>query len=610
MPLELTSAGRPVQLSPGTSVQLELNSPLFDEDTIKGSFSYSFAVPAPPNGPLYGWPERPDAAGVPDAPLPAELGDSGVPVLRGSQRVKSATPDKYSVAVQAGLSGANLSERQLSSFAFGGLREVPRWVQVAGIGQVPGLMQHANAVVASPDDYDYVFAPLRNEFITDAQKARPGFDAATIDPLNYPEQTVNKWVVYPTGFLGIPAGGSFTYNGNFTVAGGITFGEFRLLPPYCPLPKLRYVLQAVCEESGLAVDVANLLPGELGDLVLAGPAQLVDRGDADVLRFSLADVVPALTVAQLLGALRQDLGIVVYVDPATGRVRSRYLAEQVAPETAPADLSRCLAGAPEVAIEQAAGLTLTYHVDSEDALTKDLLTQQPDPALLLPAVATVAELPASADIVHENPQAGQVRLVTDLDTFYVCSLAPLDGVRVALSWLPLVPNLPAVAVAGGGDALEQAICYTIERPTRFGLDTTATATILLPALSQPPFLADQAGQGAVARSAELRLLFYNGLQLASDGTSQYPQLSPQSASGAYSLRLAGPTGTYAQQLRVWLPVKLSGVSYKQPLLLSALDLARLDLARPLLLAGVRYLVRKLSATLPLRRPATLELVRL
>ena len=615
MPLELTSAGRPVRLSPGTSVQLELNSPLFDEDTIKGSFSYSFAVPAAPNGPLYGFPERPDAADAPGGLLPAELVEAGVPVLRGSQRVKSATPQRYNVAVQAGLSGAQLSERALSSFSYGGLRTVPRWVAGPPDGggnatQVPGLMLHANEVVASPADYDYVFAPLRNEFISEAQQAGPGFNPSTLDVLNYPEATVNKWVVYAADVLGIPAGGSFTYNANFRVPGGLSFGEFRLLPPYCPFPKLRYVLEAVCGESGLGVDGGNLLPGELGELVLAGNAVLVDRGDAQTLAFSLADVLPALTVAQLLGALRQDLGIVVYVDPATGLVRSRYLAEQVAADAASTDLSTRLAGAPEVTIDQPAGLTLTYHVDGEDELTKDLLGQQPDPALLLPAVATVADLPASADIVADNPQAGQVRLVTATNTLYVCSLAYLDGVRVRLSWQPLVANLSAVSVAGGGNVQEQATCYTLERPTRFGLDTTAAATLLLPAISQPPYSAERTGPGAIGRSAELRLLFYNGLQLASDGSSQYPQLSHQSASGTYSLRLAGSAGTYEQLLRAWLPAKLSGVRYKQALRLSALDLARLDLGQPLLLAGVRYLVRKVSATVPLGKPAMLELVRL
>ena len=617
MPLEFTSAGRPVRLSNGTSVQLELNSPLFDEDTIKGSFSYSFAVPAEPNGPVYGFPERPDGATRPGAQLPAELAADGVPLLRGSQRVKSATASKYSVSVQAGLSGANLSARLLRSFSYGGLREFKRWVPFGLDGGgtpvlAPGLSLHANEVVANPGAYDYVFAPLRNDFVSDAAKEQPGFDPKNSNPQLYPLETVNKWAVNPVPVLGMPANGTFTYNADFAVPGGVVYSEFRLLPPYCPFPRLRHVLRYIFEESGLGVDFGNLLPGELGELVLVSNAVLVDRGDVAMMRFSLADVVPELTVAELLAGLRQDLGIVIYQDPATGLVRSRYLAEQVAPGAPYFDLSSRLAGPPEVTFDTAAGLTLTYHVDSEDELTKDLLSQQPDLSLVLPAVATVADLPATAVLLSENPQDVQVRLVRDSDVYYVCSLTYLDGVSVRLSWKMLAPALPPVLVNGGGEEQEQAICYTAELPTNLTVYGDVLAP--LPAISQPAYRADleqdSSGADKVSRSTELRLLFYNGLQLASDGVSRYPQLSPQSASGTYSLRLSGPQGTYAQWLKDWLPVKLASLSFKQALLLTPLDLARLDLTQPLRLAGVPYLVRKLSATVPLRKPATAELVRL
>ena len=612
MPLELTSAGRPVYLSEGTSVQLELNSPLFDEDAIKGAFSYSFGVPAAPNGPLYGWPERPDGAGRPGAQLPAELALDGLPLLRGVQRVRAASVSKYSVSLQAGLSGAGLSERLLSSFEYGGLREVPRWVAGADLS-VPGLPLHANEVVANPGAYEYVFAPLRNDFVSEAVKAQPAFDPKNPhpDPL-FPLSTVNQWAINPVQIGGMPAGGTFVYNTYFGVPGGVVYGTYELLPPYCPFPRLRHMLRYILEESGLGVDLAHLLPGELGDLVLVSNAVLVDRGDADTLRFSLADVVPALTVAQLLAALRQDLGLVVYQDPSTGLMRSCALQERVQPGAAGLDLSRCLAGAPEATFDEGGGLTLTSHVDAADELTKDLLSQQPEPGVLLPSVATVADLPTSAVILTENPQAGQVRLVRELDTYYVCSLAYQDSTSVRLDWKRLAPALPPVEVSGGGETQEQATCFTTELLTTLAVYGDLRAA--LPALAQPPYRADleQAGAEAekVSRSTELRLLFYNGRQPTSDGVATYPQLSHRSASGAYSLRLHGEKGTYAQWLRDWLPVKLAGLSYKQPLLLTPLDLARLDLSQPLYLAGVPYLVRKLSVAVPLRKPATAELVRL
>jgi hypothetical protein len=92
--------------------------------------------------------------------------------------------------------------------------------------------------------------------------------------------------------------------------------------------------------------------------------------------------------------------------------------------------------------------------------------------------------------------------------------------------------------------------------------------------------------------------------------TQYPQLAMTNAAGTHSLRLTGASGTYEQRLKAWLPVKLRGVSYKYPLLMSSLHLVQLDLTRQLWLDGVAYLVRKLLATVPLKKPATVELVRL
>ena len=606
--LELTSNEQPVHLSPGTSVQLEYNSPLFDEDIIKGDYSYSFNVPAGPNGPLYGFPERPDRSTEPGALLPAELALDGLPLLAGTQRVKSASVSKYSVSLQAGLSGAQLSERQLSSFSYGGLREVARQVQVGfdGAGNpllVPGLMLHANEVVKNPKAYPYVFAPLRNEYVADKPTTvTPTTPAPPLDPLDYPEETVNQWRVYEEDIFGVPAGGSFTYR----MASGI-FGP--LLTPYCPFPRLRYVLQAIFEESGLLVDAAAMLPGELGELVIVGNAQLVDWGDYDTLRFSLADVLPALTVAELLGKLRQALGLVVYLEPLTNRVRTAYLVERVAADAAYIDLTTKLAGWPEATIGEPEGLTLTYEVDSADELTKDLLAGQPEPDQIREAVATAADLPATEFITSTNlavAYASQVRQVRDERQYYLGTAGYMDGVRVRLTWTLLGPALAPVVLNGGGNEQTQGICYTTTRPTRFQLNAATSNAIEVPAISQPPYLASQK---EVERSSALRLLFYRGLQFASDGLSPYPQLSRQSPNGLLSVELGGDSGTYEQLLKNWLPIKLRGTSYKQALLLSPLDLAQLDLTRQLWLDGVPYLVRKLSATVPLKKTVTAELVR-
>jgi hypothetical protein len=588
--LSLTSDDQPVHLSPGTSVQLEYNSPLFDEEVVLGAYSYSFSVPATPNGALYGYPERPDAAQPAGREREATLRLDDELLLAGRQRVRSASAAKYAVALSGALSGAGLSERPLASFAYGGPVAVPRWVEVTPASTngpaelAPGLTLHANQVVARPEQYGYVFAPLRNDYQAPAGS----------------QPTVNRWLVSAQAYQGMPAGGCFAYDVNWYVPGNS--GELVVLPPMCAFPKLRYVLACICQESGLAVDAARLLPGELGDLVLVSNAFLVDRGDEQTYRFHLADVVPALSVAELLAALRQDWGIVLYQDPVTTLLRTAYLRELVA---APAvEWSGRWAGAPEVTLADDAGVTLTYGVDPEDELTKEALSQQPDPSRLLPPVATVAELPVTADVLTQNPRSGQVRLVLDEDTYYVCTATVTGILDVALTWKRLVPRLSTVAVNGGGEELPQRQCFTVALPSL--ITSGATTTARLPAIAVAPFQADAEKS---VRSAALRLLFYNGRQPPSDGVSTYPQLASESRSGAYSTRLTGEAGTYAQWLRTWLPLKLAGTGYKQPLRLTAAELAGFDLTRKLRLDGVEYLVRKLAATVPLRKPAALELVR-
>ncbi|WP_210521590.1 hypothetical protein [Hymenobacter terricola] len=620
--LDLRSNNRPVRLSPGTSVQLEYHSPLFDEDVVRGSFSYAFTVPAPPNGPLYGFPERLDADATPGAELPAELYDDGLPLLVGTQRVRTASAVKYSVNLSGALGAlaTSLSGRALAAFAYGGVRQLPPGEPLGGAGsllQLPGWVRHANEVALHPEAYDYVFAPVRCD---DFYPAPALADGEVRQPI-----VLNPWVTAdPAAFnYGLPAGGSFAYLGVMKYAdfNGVTLPVYGQLAS--PFPRLRYVLRCLFEESGLRVDEPNFLPGELGDLVIFSPANAVrcapDAAGVVQSSFHLADALPDLTVAQLLAALRRDLGLVVLLDEAAQRVRTALLRDVVAePAGTVPDLTAALAGPAEVTIDDAATYQLVYQLDPDDVLATALLKQEPDPATLSPAVETLADLPATAPL----GAAAQTRLVRQEDAYYQ-SRPTLFQNPTTLAWTLLGPALAGVAVGGaGGDEVAQGSCYTLlgEVPVRrdpqhpLDYDPAAAARLQVPALSRPGYEPGNPDPKAAARPAVLRLLFYRGMQPASDGTL-YPLVTPLAtnqagaAVGALSLRLAGPAGTYEQLLRGWLQVKRRGVAVKQPLRLSTLDLARLDLSRKIRLDGVEYLVRTLTASVPLRKPATAELVR-
>lgn len=654
--LELTSAGRPVRLSPGTSVQLEYHSPLFDEEVVQGSFSYSFAVPAPPNGPLYGFPERLDADAAPGAALPAELALFGLPLLVGTQRVRSASSKRYSVNLTGGLSAlaAQLSARAIHTFGYGGVRHMPPgqpWpgVPVGGLAQVPGWVAHANEVVRQPEAYDYVFAPVRVEsFYEPAPAPDPaGGGSAPVAPA-LPPVVLNPWLANNTAALqatnGLPLGGTFAaygYKGyqRLVVPAYNLFdpessqpyrsADGELLRVYgplaCPFPKLRYVLRSIFEEACLQIDEPNFLPGELGDLVIVSPADVMrtERDAAGVVQcsFALADALPNVTVAGLLQALRRTVGLVVLIDEADRRVRTALLRDLVAaPVEVVPDLTAYLAGPAEVEIAEASALKLVYATDPDDLLTANLLQAAPDPATLSPAVETLADLPATAAL----GAAAETRLVRAEGSYFRSQVTSYTVNPAPLNWTFLAAALEGLEVGGtGGEEYAQGMAFTQlgrapfqqDPTTGIQLDPQATAWMEVPAMSRPGYEPGNISPEATPRPAALRLLFWRGLQPASDGNSLYPLLTPLAtnqagqAVGSLSLRLAGPAGTYAMLLRGWLEVKRRGALVKQPLRLSVLDLARLDLSRKVRLDGVEYLVRKLSVAVPLRKPAMVELVR-
>ncbi len=642
--LELTSAGRPVVLSPGTSVQLEYHSPLFDDDVVKGAYSYTFTLPARPNGPLLGFPERLDAAAQPGAERPAELAADGVPLLSGTLRIRTASEKSYGVnlAGPASSLATVLTARFLHTFDYGGVRTMPAaqpygGAPAGGLLQVPGWVLHANEVVRHAEAYDYVFAPVRcDNFLQEAPAPDPAGP-----PL--PPAVLNAWLGRndPASGQGLPAGGTFmattlkgyarlgvpffnVFNPQWSAASS---GAGELLPVFsqfaCPFPRLRYVLRCIFVESGLEIDEAHFLPGELGDLVIVSPADVVRtvRDAAGVLQtgFSLADALPLLSVAELLQQLRQGLGLVVEQDPLSQRVYTRLLADVVAAPAA-VDWTDRRAGGAEVSLEPPTALKLVYATDADDALTQDLLAKVPDPATLSPAVDALADLPALSLV----GLPAEVRLVRQLGAYYqsVASWPDQASTQTTLAWQFVAPQLDGVEVGGpDGQEYSQGFAFTQMGRAPFqadpklavSLDPAATEWMDVPALSRPGYDPANGAPDAVARPTALRLLFWRGLQPASDGTL-YPLLTPLhtnqagQAVGSLSLRLGGAHGTYEQLLRGWLDVKRRGVVVTQALRLSTPDLARLTLSGKVRLDGRDYLVRKLAASAPLRKPVVTELV--
>jgi hypothetical protein len=100
----LKANGGFLDLLPGTSVPVEINSPFFGEVSIPGSRSFPFTLPdSALNRQLLGHPAQLDRAGA-TVVVPAELGLDSLILLKGKLIYKGYVGKKYNAVFLAGLS--------------------------------------------------------------------------------------------------------------------------------------------------------------------------------------------------------------------------------------------------------------------------------------------------------------------------------------------------------------------------------------------------------------------------------------------------------------------------------------------------------------------------
>lgn len=599
--LRMTLAGKPLVLFPKTSMSMEYFSPFFDEDVLRGYYSLTFSIPLEGNRETFGWPDIIESV----TDLRRRYTDLGIEEdgqrlgELGELRIRTVQQGRVSVAVAFGLSriAPELKERLLTSFAFGGLREVATFVEgpISGNGypfQIPGLLLHANDTVDDFEGHDYVFAPVRNHF-------------SELDP---PLSTlVNPWSYMPNGLFGTRPNGSFQYALNIEIPGLPTPAPEP--DPYSPFLKLSYLLQAVFEE--LNVPVQDLgLHGELASLVLLTSARIRSH-------FRLADVVPALSLKEALIRVRSTIGLVLDIGP-DGSVRGKLQADVLASEEFE-DWSHLV---PEHHdgrdIEDVTGRTLAYRVAGGDTPAETFFSQ---PKLDLPIgapVDTLAELPSPVFNDYMLVPEPELRVVVSLAAYYRSE--PVYNFvtnQHTVSWKFHGSAMPAVDVAGGGEEVLQGMTATAMALSTAFVDPGDGQQMLVPAFEEEPY---RPGVPESVPSEQLRLAFYRGLQptlldgALPDPMPVYPMVTPFNQNalsrriGDYSLQLDGPDGTYARLIGRWLEMVATATPVKFAVRLTAEHLAVLDFSKRIRIAGNFYLVRKISVARPIVKPAIVELI--
>lgn len=558
-----------IDLLPNTSIQLELNNPLFDaeNDIIKGSFSMPFTIPLTArNRIVFSFPDVIDNVQNLLRDFPCFIESDGE-TIQGVLKLRNIDGKKINVNLTVGISaiGKSLQERKIYSFDFGGLR-------VMGTSNEE-LVDHMNLKSMYPDDSEYIFAPIKNPVVTGESDWDDHFKEYIINDF-----VNSSFVLRPGGSIERPRG-------------------------VCPFPKLRYVLLQIMQELGIQVE-ESFFDAEMSRLFLisnAGLERIIVYAVEDqptrydttyAFQFRIGDLLPDLTVIELLRKLALTFGLAIQVTLNNKLILGK-LNDIIASDDY-IDVSHLTSSVPNIEITEKELYNFIYKLDGDDSEPGEKIKDFAD-LIFMPDVATYVQLISLPDAKHNH-----LRYVKEIKQYYVF-LVEFGNI----AWKFYCDDYGPIRNGEGTD-ITQGIAPVIVQRTPFNGEG-----LLLPTLKLKRYLPDF---GLIYRSPELRLLFYRGLQSYQTVNKLYPLLTDEIYNtkgeivGNYSLRLGGEHGTYENFLKSWYQVKGRLRPVKKKIAWSMLDIANLDMSKKLNIDGDRYLIRKVSLTLPIRKPVDVDLV--
>ncbi len=578
--LQLYVNDRLLDLLPDTSIALEINNPIFFDDLIQGSFSYPFTLPlTPANRIILEFPDVIENMADVRQDFPCLLLDDEAQI-RGVLKLRKIIGDKATVNLQVGISGfmASLQNKKISEFEYGGERQMgATWEDV---------VEHMHAAINNPDQFDYIFAPFRNNYAY----------AESEEELDGLSTYVNNFDYFNVPGGGVEyrfSGGSFHDSPRITHHGSVT-----------PLVWLKYVFFKIFEELEVRVS-ESFFDAELESLVIVSNVLLDEKiqgGNSlfnDLRKsFTIAELLPEITVVDFLKRLSQAFGLSPQVSLSNELVIQRL--KDVIESLDYIEMTHKAGLVPEQEIKEKEGITLMYAPESGDMEAGEKI-KEIDPGQLKPAVATLADLPVVA-------KSNDVRLVVSLNQYYSYYID-----AAVKEWRFYSENYLPLKIAGGGKELPQGIATTlVKKIKRYEKQGPSNHFWKVPLIGVEGF---SPAYGHFNKSEALRLLFYRGMHPWDfpDYPASYPLITDDNFTGQgvqvgnYSLRLEGEFGTYEKFLKPWLDFKINHKTVKLQIALDKIDMGNLNLNRKWNISGNRYLVKKLSLTLPLRKPATAEL---
>lgn len=524
---QLLINGQAVDLSPNSSISIDEESPIFNQDTIPGGFSFPFELPTTPkNNRILGFAGRIEARSQGGLNSPFQLFNNGRYIGSGTATVQKATDLIYSVFLQVatGSFAGKITGKKLSDLDLGGVREwafKPEYVY--------------------PTD-DFALFPIYN---TDFLKGTE-FDANFI----VHQYRLNSWE-----------------SGDWYQAEGLIYA-------ISPFPFLSYVIQRVfesfniqLEENILATDpdfkclcIYNnhdsaklsytLTPvTKFGYDNTTGTWRVFTVNTRTISRgldtFNLKDHLPDMLISDFILSIRNMFNLAFVVTPS-GTVRIKKRQDLIAVGS-PVSLADKYIGRPLVTVStDVKGIYLRWTHEGNDLLFsegfKDIYEH---PELIFPSVPNIAALHALV------PTANEIRLVENWHQYFQFAPETVDGVTT-YSWLLYSNDFQDLKI---GTDPEEFATQASTLPMVHYQRIPEGCSIRCPQ-------AQQQSSSIIRTDSQpctLRLLFYRGMAEDSNG-----DLYPYGSSDAFgpagelwpgaslSLKWQGETGLYEQLWKGYL----------------------------------------------------------
>lgn len=557
MKLGIKIKGEYLQLAQNTSIPLDIQSPLFfgdrDPDIIPGTIAYNFTIPITShNKRLLNHPEHLDNAEPMISKEPCEIEFENDTIFTGILRVKSAPQSKVYTTTFIGAESGNLNDfktRKLSTIDFEGERTM-------GTDNAT-VLAHANDTASNPQDYDYIFGPVK---VDQDQSA----DVYMIN--NY-------------------------YNNTFFRAGADANGFTR--SALIPFVKATYILKRIFLDKGFFIENFMEQAGyeEFDNLVLfnnystdeidtlSDPIEFDDL--ATSLNINLQNHVPDITINKAIKDIIQPFGGVLLIDQV-GKVAKITNYQSILKKQNYVDWTDKVLNNPvkeEKYSDIPVGLNYTH--TSSDGISGFYDIDISNNTVLDPVEKTT-DLTSTDPLYH-------VRLVHSLNQYFY------NGDSSSVVWRYLAKKLNPEAVGESYINLTADTVFMEYTPTSllgsFPIHTPVFITKYISPINQ--------GTSKINKTI---LMFYRGFDTQSNG-QQYPFISnnvynrSQVKIADYSLLCDGEYGLFNTWWKDWLFLINSAIPVTFYARLKKKDLVNFDFSRKLKIGDHQYFVKRIQTTL-------------